>query len=260
MHENAKRGSKLHGTSMRIVGLIASLGVFGDQLGLVWSQLDHYSCTAGWLGAGKSASGTDYRRKSGIILYGACQYWGICSTGYDCRRCSGHCICNFHGEGYRNGGYAGDADCSTISDNVMLKFRDSAFLRLCGRENTAATHWLIGMITIVRRFLLVFFAFYLGSEAVGSMINAIPAYVTDGMAAAAGLLPALGFAMLMRMTVNRQNVPYYFLGFALAAYMSVPVLGVAILGVILIVVKFDFMNLKGAAAGEAGVEVNDDDF
>lgn len=116
------------------------------------------------------------------------------------------------------------------------------------------------MITIVRRFLLVFFAFYLGSEAVGSMINAIPAYVTDGMAAAAGLLPALGFAMLMRMTVNRQNVPYYFLGFALAAYMSVPVLGVAILGVILIVVKFDFMNLKGAAAGEAGVEVNDDDF
>ena len=122
-----------------------------------------------------------------------------------------------------------------------------------------ATHWLIGMINIVRRFLLVFFAFYLGSEAVGNMINAIPDYVTNGMAAAAGLLPALGFAMLMRMTVNKQNVPYYFLGFALAAYMSVPVLGVAILGVILIVVKFDFMNLKGAAAGDANAMVSDDD-
>lgn len=32
-----------------------------------------------------------------------------------------------------------------------------------------------------------------------------------------------------------------------------------VLGVILIVVKFDFMNLKGAAAGEAGMEVSDDD-
>ena len=146
-----------------------------------------------------------------------------------------------------------------VFNSVILRFTDRYAME--GKYGgVVATHWLIGMTTIVRRFLLVFFAFYLGSEAVGSMINAIPAYVTDGMAAAAGLLPALGFAMLMRMTVNRQNVPYYFLGFALAAYMSVPVLGVAILGVILIVVKFDFMNLKGAAAGEAGVEVNDDDF
>ena len=42
--------------------------------------------------------------------------------------------------------------------------------------------------------------------------------------------------------------------------MSVPVLGVAILGVILIVVKFDFMNLKGSRSWEkAGMEVSDDD-
>ena len=41
-------------------------------------------------------------------------------------------------------------------------------------------------LTIVRRFLLVFFAFYLGSEVVGNMINAIPEFVTSGMAAAAG--------------------------------------------------------------------------
>ena len=78
-----------------------------------------------------------------------------------------------------------------VFNSVILRFTDRYAME--GKYGgVVATHWLIGMITIVRRFLLVFFAFYLGSEAVGSMINAIPAYVTDGMAAAAGLLPALG--------------------------------------------------------------------
>lgn len=115
------------------------------------------------------------------------------------------------------------------------------------------------MITVVRRFLLVMFAYYLGGDAVGNLINAIPEFVTNGMAAAAGLLPALGFAMLMRMTINKQNIPYYFLGFILAAYMGVPVLGVAMIGVILVLVKFNFLDKQAATEAEAVQGVSDDD-
>lgn len=94
---------------------------------------------------------------------------------------------------------------------------------------------------------------------VGNLINAIPEFVTNGMAAAAGLLPALGFAMLMRMTINKQNIPYYFLGFILAAYMGVPVLGVAMIGVILVLVKFNFLDKQAATEAEAVQGVSDDD-
>lgn len=145
-----------------------------------------------------------------------------------------------------------------VFNSIILRWTDR-YAEEGNYKGVVFTHWLIGMITVVRRFLLVFFALYLGSEAVGNMINAIPEFVTNGMAAAAGLLPALGFAMLMRMTINKQNIPYYFLGFILAAYMGVPVLGVAILGVILVLVKFNFLDKNVAAVKETAQEVPEDD-
>lgn len=57
--------------------------------------------------------------------------------------------------------------------------------------------------------------------------------------------------MLMRMTINKQNIPYYFLGFILAAYMGVPVLGVAMIGVILVLVKFNFLDKQAVTETEA---------
>ena len=145
-----------------------------------------------------------------------------------------------------------------LFNSIILRWTDDYAAK--GNYNGVVfTHWLIGMITVVRRFLLVLFAYYLGGDAVGNLINAIPEFVTNGMAAAAGLLPALGFAMLMRMTINKQNIPYYFLGFILAAYMGVPVLGVAMIGVILVLVKFNFLDKQAATETEAVQGVSDDD-
>ena len=145
-----------------------------------------------------------------------------------------------------------------VFNSIILRWTDDYAAK--GNYNGVAfTHWLIGMITVVRRFLLVLFAYYLGGDAVGNLINAIPEFVTNGMAAAAGLLPALGFAMLMRMTINKQNIPYYFLGFILAAYMGVPVLGVAMIGVILVLVKFNFLDKQAVTETEAVQGVSDDD-
>ena len=70
------------------------------------------------------------------------------------------------------------------------------------------------------------------------------------MGAGGGLMPALGFAMLMRMILTKQILPYYFLGFVLAAYLTMPSLGVAILAVIIVIVKFDFLNPNRNETGE----------
>lgn len=143
-----------------------------------------------------------------------------------------------------------------VFNSIILRFTDK-YAQAGNYKGVVYTHWLIGLITVVRRFLLVYLAFYLGSEAVGSFINNIPEFITNGMAAAAGLLPALGFAMLMLMTVNKKNIVYYFLGFVLASYMGVPVLGVAILGLILVITKFNFLEAKPTT--NTGV-IEDDDF
>lgn len=127
------------------------------------------------------------------------------------------------------------------------------------------THWLMGAFGCIEKFFLVFFAYWLGSDAVTSLLGSIPEVITTGMAVAAGMLPTLGFAMLMRMTLNKKILPFYFLGFILTAYLKLPVLGVAILGVIIVVEKFNFLGggakteVEATGGVDSGAEVIDDE-
>lgn len=108
----------------------------------------------------------------------------------------------------------------------------------------------MALINCARRFILTFLALYFGATAVEAFVNSIPDWVISGMSAAGGLMPAMGFAMLMRMILTKQILPYYFLGFVLAAYLAMPSLGVAILAVIIVMVKFDFLNPNRSKTGE----------
>ncbi|WP_416324506.1 PTS mannose/fructose/sorbose/N-acetylgalactosamine transporter subunit IIC [[Eubacterium] hominis] len=149
-----------------------------------------------------------------------------------------------------------------VFNSIILRWTDR-YASQSKYGGVVATHWMIGMMNVLRRFLLVFFAFYLGVDKMQGLIDAIPSVLIDGMDAAAGLLPALGFAMLMRMILNKQIIPYFFLGFLLSAYLNMPVLGVAILGVIVILIQFGFLNPKKQMAGANETitkEDEDDDF
>jgi len=92
--------------------------------------------------------------------------------------------------------------------------------------------------------LLVVAGYLLGSGQVEAVVNAIPAVITDGLTIATGLLPAMGFAMLAQMTLNKKVMPFFFLGFLLSAYLGVPVLCIALLGVIAAFLKVDFTTNK----------------
>lgn len=105
--------------------------------------------------------------------------------------------------------------------------------------------------------LLVVFGFLLGSSQVETLVNSIPSVITDGLTVATGLLPGMGFAMLAQMTLNKKVVPFFFLGFLLSAYIGVPVLGIALLGVIAAFLKVDFFSNKTEVVVDGG---EDDDF
>ena len=97
---------------------------------------------------------------------------------------------------------------------------------------------------------------------VGNLLDMIPEFIQHGLSVATGLIPALGFAMLARLLINKQVAPYFFLGFALAAYLEIPVTGIAIFGAIVAVVVINIMNVRGGQNNSVQTstgEVVDDD-
>lgn len=76
-------------------------------------------------------------------------------------------------------------------------------------------------------------SFYVGGPAVQSLLNTIPAFIMSGLAAACSMLPALGFAMLMKMIISKELAPYFFIGFLIASYLKIPVLGIACIAILI---------------------------
>lgn len=132
-----------------------------------------------------------------------------------------------------------------------------AFAKKGNLRGIYAVHWGIGLWGCVEYFLLCGGAFLLGVDAVQGILDWIPSFILDGFGVAANLLPAMGFAMLGRLVITKKLVPFYFLGFLLCSYMGVPVLGVAILAIIIGIEKFDLINMNTGA--QMALEGDDDD-
>ena len=88
-------------------------------------------------------------------------------------------------------------------------------------------------------------------------MNSIPEVITNVLTIATGLLPALGFAMLAQMIMNKKVIAFFFLGFLLSAYLGVPVVGIAAFGVLAALIKVDFKESAPVAVENGG---DDDDF
>ncbi|MCO6552081.1 MAG: PTS sugar transporter subunit IIC [Gilliamella sp.] len=93
--------------------------------------------------------------------------------------------------------------------------------------------------------LVVGFSYLFGSSAINTLLDAIPIFIIDGLSIATGLLPAFGFAMLMKIMIKKNNATFFIFGFALAVYMNVPVTGVAIFGACLALVLTGYSAFNG---------------
>ncbi|MGD8108734.1 PTS mannose/fructose/sorbose/N-acetylgalactosamine transporter subunit IIC [Pantoea sp. FN0302] len=122
-------------------------------------------------------------------------------------------------------------------------------------------HLLAGFGLSLMLATIVTVSFLVGSGAVKSLLDAIPEFIKHGLSVATGLIPALGFAMLARLLINKKVAPYFFLGFVLMAYLKIPVTGIAILGAIVAVVMVNMTQQPVQRASTAeGVNDDEDDF
>lgn len=98
-------------------------------------------------------------------------------------------------------------------------YRGLELMQVCGVINTSVTSGLPVLLTVI-----------FGPSVIGGIVEYIPGWLSSGLSVAGGLLPAIGIAMLLHYLPARDYFSFLLVGFVLAAYFSMPVLGVALLG------------------------------
>ena len=86
------------------------------------------------------------------------------------------------------------------------------------------------IVAFLLRFIPVFAINLVGAEVVTFLMNSMPQWIITGFSVAGGILPALGFAIII-MTIGRKELfPYFFMGFFAVAYLNINTMAAAIFG------------------------------
>jgi PTS system mannose-specific IIC component len=97
--------------------------------------------------------------------------------------------------------------------------------------------------------LPLFFAVLFGIEYAAGLINMIPESLMAGLTVASKIMPALGMGMLLGMMMNKKTWVFMLTGFVGASYFALPVIGSALVGLIMAVVINIVISEAGKRAG-----------
>ena len=105
--------------------------------------------------------------------------------------------------------------------------------------------YLGGLAFFLSRSIPVFIAVWLGAPAVEAVLAFIPKYMLTGLTVASKIIPAVGIAMLLSMMLKKNMWVFLVLGFALATFLKVPTIGIAIFALVAAVLYDIMMNNEG---------------
>lgn len=92
---------------------------------------------------------------------------------------------------------------------------------------------------------------YIPAEAVQSALEAMPAWLADGMSIGGGMVAAVGYAMVINMMATKETWPFFALGFVVACISEITLIGLGVIGVVIALV---YLGLKesGGSKGNTG--------
>ena len=138
------------------------------------------------------------------------------------------------------------------------------FERYAAQGNTAGYSRLIIIGNLVNGLfstVLVFAAIALGADALQSAMAAIPAFILDGMSVAAGMMPAVGLALLMNMLWSGKASIYFFFGFAATVYLNINMTFMVVIAAFITLMQvyneLDLRNRLKAVSGSSSGEEDD---
>ena len=93
------------------------------------------------------------------------------------------------------------------------------------------------------------------ASTVSSVLNSMPAWLTDGMSIGGGMVVAVGYAMVINMMATKEVWPFFAIGFCLAAVSDLTLIA---LGVIAVSMALIYLKLsENAGSGNGGNNTGD---
>mgnify|MGYP002135183422 CR=1 FL=1 len=102
--------------------------------------------------------------------------------------------------------------------------------------------------------LPVFVSVTLGQPAVNWLLEVMPQWFLSGLTLAGKMLPAVGIAMLLRYMPTAKYFQYLLAGFFLSAFLNVPIIGAAIVGVALAIAFYQRAERDTELAAHASAD------
>lgn len=111
----------------------------------------------------------------------------------------------------------------------------------------------------------VIVAMTVGTDAVQSMLAALPPVITGGLQVASGFIVVVGYAMVINMMGADYLMPFFFLGFVVAAFTDFNLVALGVIGLVAAIVyiqlnpKYQAVEAAPAAAAAASASDMDDE-
>ena len=137
----------------------------------------------------------------------------------------------------------------------MLAAKADKYALACDNKGIDRMHYIAIIIQVGILSVLTAIGFYVGSSVMENLVNSIPVFITNGLNYAMGIIPAIGFAMLARMIVNKKLACFLFFGFLLVAYFNLSIVGVT--AIACVVAAILIFNTNGMENREVAVDDNE---
>ena len=96
------------------------------------------------------------------------------------------------------------------------------------------------------------FLCFIPSDIVTSALNAMPAWLSGGMAVGGGMVAAVGYAMVINMMATKEVWPFFVLGFVLAALSELTLIALGAIGISLALLYLGLKDLAKQGGGSGG--------
>ncbi|WP_106495756.1 PTS mannose/fructose/sorbose transporter subunit IIC [Lentibacillus sp. Marseille-P4043] len=89
----------------------------------------------------------------------------------------------------------------------------------------------------------------IGAGPVKDLLQAMPTWLTDGLAVGGGMVVAVGYAMVINMMATKEVWPFFAIGFVLATIPSITLMGLGGIGVALALIYITLSKQGGSGGG-----------
>ena len=93
---------------------------------------------------------------------------------------------------------------------------------------------------------------FIPAQAVTSVLEAMPAWLSGGMTVGGGMVASVGYAMVINMMATKEVWPFFILGFVLAAISQLTLIALGLIGISLALVYLGLKDMAKQGGGNGG--------